>query len=339
MMHIYIDESGSFKTPLVLSPKIACVMALILPSAQNEEILQGYEKIRLSWNVKEEIKGSQLNEFQIAQVIDFLSNYEAMAEVCAIDIGAHTKQDIENYQRAACRKITENLTPKHYPKVIVDIFRLRKRLAELSPPLAIQFFLTIALIQELLQTSTIYYSQKLPEELEKFHWIVDAKDKNSITNYEKLWTLLILPTAVQKPFYVVDDYRYNYSFLDRFSVEADRFPYTIEHLAPSPDSAFHGFNLKMIMQENFSFSDSRLNIGLQLVDIVASAFTRAMNGNLQKKGWENIGKLFLRKPSQILKLASLDLNQHPYTPSNLFRFVARSLQQSTFRNLLPADLE
>lgn len=306
-MHIYIDESGSFTTPTILVPKISCISALVLPSSQNDEIIDEYLKIRTSSGMHDEIKGSKLNEFQINQVIEFLSKYEVIAEICAIDIGSHTKQDVLDYQFMASQKLTETLTPRHYPKVISSVYKLRKRLAGLSQPLAVQFFLTTYLIKKLLQHATIYYAQKLPEELKKFNWIIDAKEK-SVTNYEKLWSLLIMPITVQYPFYTVDDKRFDYSHLKRFSVTQNKFPSYLEHLTENANSEFNGYDFKMIMQESFKFDDSKQNVGLQLVDIIASAFSRAMNKNLQKNGWENLGKLFLKKPSQIFQYISLDLN-------------------------------
>ena len=339
-MHIYIDESGSFTTPIILMPKISCVTALVLPSSHTDEILDGYLKIRASWGENEEIKGSKLNESQISQVIEFLSKYEVITEICAIDIGSHTNQDIANYQHFASLEITKNLTPKHSPKVISNVYKLRKRLANLSQPLAVQFFLTIALIQNLLKISTIYYAQTFPKELEKFNWFVDAKDE-TVTDYESLWSLLILPMTVQETFYTVDDERFDYSYLDRFSVKQNCFPTYLEHLTENPHSEFEGYDFKMIMQESFEFQDSKQHLGLQLVDIIANAFRRAMNKNLQKQGWKNLGKLFIKKPSQIIQFVSLDLNLQSQGGTskqrNFFGYVIEEMKRKAFRYLLPMD--
>lgn len=337
-MHIYIDESGSFTTPIILMPKISCITALIIPSAQNDEIINEYLKIRSSWGESEEIKGSKLNESQIAQVIELLSNYEVIAEICAIDIGSHTKQDIADYQRLASLEITKHLTPSHSPRVISSVYKLRRRLAGLSQSLAVQFFLTISLIQKLLVTTTIYYAQKLPKELGEFNWFVDAKGM-PISNYEKLWTLLILPMTVQtlSPFYLVEDDNFNYSYFERFSIILDHFPYYLEHTTDNPDSEFKGTDFKMIMQESFKFDDSKQNVGLQLVDIVASAFSRAMNRHLQKQGWENLGKLFIKKPSQIVQVAVLNPNPQnkgrEIRQRNFFGYVIENLERKANRNL------
>src|SRR5688572_21539710 len=64
-------------------------------------------------------------------------------------------------------------------------------------------------------------------------------------------------------------------------------------------------NMKQILQESFRFSDSRDELGLQLADIVASACRRAFNGNLQRRGWEGIAQLLIKKDGKppILVLA------------------------------------
>lgn len=337
-MHIYIGESGSFTTPTILMPKISCITALILPSSQNDEIISEYLTIRSSWGESEEVKGSKLNESQIAQVIELLGKYEAIAEICAIDIGSHTKQNVAEYQHFASLEITRHLTSKHSPKVISSVYKLRRRLDNLSQSLAVQFFITISLIQELIKISTLYYAQKLPKELKKFNWFVDAKETKT-TDYERLWTLLILPMAVQalSPFYTVRDEKFDYSYFKRFSQTLERFPFYLEHLTENPNSEFKGIDFKMIMQESFKFDDSKQNVGLQLVDIVASAFSRAMNGNLQEQGWGNLGRLFIKKPSQIVQIPFLHPDSQTYSKIHprrkFYGYVIGKLERKANRKL------
>jgi len=57
--------------------------------------------------------------------------------------------------------------------------------------------------------------------------------------------------------------------------------------------------IKLINEQQF-FENSSTNIGLQLVDIMSSAFNRAMNGNLKIKGWRHLGMLMVKMPSIVL---------------------------------------
>ncbi|MBZ5604581.1 MAG: DUF3800 domain-containing protein [Acidobacteriia bacterium] len=51
-------------------------------------------------------------------------------------------------------------------------------------------------------------------------------------------------------------------------------------------------NMKQILQES---ADSKNELGLQLVDIVASAVRRAFNGNLKQGGWGQVGGLIIKR--------------------------------------------
>lgn len=60
------------------------------------------------------------------------------------------------------------------------------------------------------------------------------------------------------------------------------------------------FRLKLLLGESFRFADSINQVGLQLVDILASAVCRAFNGNLRQEGWEGIGRLMVQRELQCI---------------------------------------
>jgi hypothetical protein len=49
IVHIYIDESGSFITPATPKQKVSCVAALVVPSSKNDELLRDFAQIRPQW--------------------------------------------------------------------------------------------------------------------------------------------------------------------------------------------------------------------------------------------------------------------------------------------------
>lgn len=73
------------------------------------------------------------------------------------------------------------------------------------------------------QTSTLYYSQRIPEELGRFDWVVDRKDR-TMTTMEWLWTTLIVPIgqtlAFKEPFITLKEGTYTYFDRFRLSTEA-----------------------------------------------------------------------------------------------------------------------
>ena len=307
-MHIYIDESGGFITPRVQKPKVSCVAALVVPSAKNEQVLGEFVEIRSTWGSStEEVKGRQLDEAKIAEVISFLRDYDVLVEICATDAGSHTEEQVTGFKHVQADNITEHLTPEHQPTMVEEANEYRQYVLDMPNQLFVQSLAIILLIDRLLETAIMYYCQRMPEELGEFHWIVDAKDIN-ITKSEEWWNTMMLPMmetkSAHQPMMMLDGC--DYSSFDRFSKRLDKPPDHLRNGANDPDAPFEASDIKTIMQESFTFGDSKSHPGLQLVDIVASAFTRAMNGTLQREGWENLGSLFVRREGQSVRMILLN---------------------------------
>jgi hypothetical protein len=152
----------------------------------------------------------------------------------------------------------------------------------------------IAHIRRLLDSLTLYFAQRSPAELGAFAWTVDAK-ANKPTRAEKLWSTLILPFLHERPLMLLEGT--DYSALERFAVRV-----------PSSDRSgalLDGFDIKAMITERLEFKDSREVPGLQLVDVVASALTRALNNTLGKDGWRDLGTLFIRRRNGTLHFATL----------------------------------
>jgi hypothetical protein len=309
-MHVYIDESGSFITPATPKPKVSCVAALVVPSSKNDELLRDFAQIRSKWGVgTSEVKGSALDEPKIAEVISLLKDYDVIVDICAIDVGSHTEQQVATFKRLQADKLTESLTSRHQPTMVEDVNRHRDYLLRMSNQLFVQAFCVILLIDRVIETATLYYSQRIPQELGAFNWVVDAKDIK-ITKSEQWWSLMMLPfvetMSINKPMMILDGG--DYSHFERFSKTLDGVPEHHKDAFDVADAPFEADDLKMILQESFKFADSRKDDGLQLVDIVAGTFTRAMNGNLRKEGWENLGALIVRRRSQSVRMITLNVN-------------------------------
>ena len=67
-MRIYIDEAGPFLPPNPPRPLFSLVLALIIPTGAESELLYELMRLRDTWpNPNVEIKGSTLDESQAAQ--------------------------------------------------------------------------------------------------------------------------------------------------------------------------------------------------------------------------------------------------------------------------------
>ncbi len=180
-----------------------------------------------------------------------------------------------------------------------------KEIIKTSNQLYVQANLTWNLVELVLRHATIYYSQKRPEELGSFHWVIDPKEAGCITPYEKLWTGLVLPYLQCSPS-IICIKGHNYSHLERFAfTDADIKSFHTDSGKKMCKEDLP-LNLTKIMTEHLSFPDDKNTPGLRLVDVIANAIFKCLNGDSNFKKHENIGALFfIRKPLNCISLQSL----------------------------------
>lgn len=304
-MHIYIDESGNFLIPKVTKSKVSCIGALIVPAIQKEEIFDRFKEIKKKWGYTSEIKGSQLNEYQISEIIDFLSGYNILLEISAIDNGSHTLEQVNEFKKEQASRILNSVKIIKSESIKNWIYEIYLNISKLSNQLFLQLVTKNELIRNVIQSILIYYVIKFPFELKEFNWNIDAKDTN-ITNYEDVWKNTILPylkfCSQLNPFIFIKEANYEY-FNNFYSCGPNQ----------------NKIDLKKLM-ENINFINSVDNEGIQIIDILTNAFTRAMNNNLSENGWENIGKLILKKSYCKQKSLSLIcLDNHTSTIDNTIK--------------------
>jgi hypothetical protein len=198
-MNIYIDESGVFSNPANKDNIASCVGALAIPSSQRSDIIKGFRRLKFSWGFGSgEVKGSKLDEAQISEVIRLLKRYEVIFDLVVMDLGLLTDAEITDYKIKSADGITVNLPPHFHPKVIAQYTELRQAFLEMPNVLFVQAMMLNLLVPHLVQNMLTYYALRLPKEIGKFHWVVDAKDK-SVTKNEKAWSTAIYPYIYTKP--------------------------------------------------------------------------------------------------------------------------------------------
>jgi hypothetical protein len=91
-LHIFIDESGTFTGVGAEAPAVSTLGALILTSHNLPKLFRKYERLRfnLTKNGKGEVKGSKLNETQVATVVELLRKNGAIFCASMIDLAEHT---------------------------------------------------------------------------------------------------------------------------------------------------------------------------------------------------------------------------------------------------------
>lgn len=296
-MYIYIDESGSFMPLEGLRPKVSAVCGLIIPSKSKDSLFRAYRKLLRKWNLPQnEVKGSQLSEKQFEEVFRLLKQYKVLMEAVPIDAGNLCKAEVITHQRVQASRVTSHIPDTYDIAQREFLLGLSREIEALSPQLYVQWAMMINLIHQIIITSTLYHSLHSPAELNRYHWIIDAKAKK-ITPLERTWSILLPPIlharSAQHPMLLC--YGANVSSLNRFYVPEKK----------GDEEWTGGYDLQRIFRRSHDFRDSSTETGLQLVDIMASALTRAFNGTLRVEGWGMMGWLLLTRDKEAITMSTL----------------------------------
>jgi hypothetical protein len=301
-MRIYIDEAGAFVAQPSGQPLFSLVLAVVVPSSIEPKLFDALSGLFASWpHQVTEIKGSKLDESQSAQLVDLVSSYDVIVQFFAVDMEMHGDRVVEDRKARQTDAVTANLTPEHHPSIAAQIRGLADATRRMPNQLFVQAFLMIELVLRVIEESTLYYVQRLPEELGSIAWIIDRKDRK-ITEMEDTWSTLILPMSeshfVTKPLACLRGADYSH-FDARYGIRAGdeemnrHLAWIREAYGIQGDDRGPGLNAGLLLSEQRQFSDSAGFLGLQLADMLAAILRRALNNRLQPGGWSRVGRMFI----------------------------------------------
>jgi hypothetical protein len=288
-MHIFIDESGNFSAFRPMS--LSAVGALAIPDSQIDAISSQYAQLRSRLPVQNgELKGRSLNEAQVNDVVEMLVAYDVLFEISFVDLGMLTESAVSAYKKAHGDYTLGSVDRFHEP-ARGDVESAGRQILATSLPLYIQAVTTFELMHRLIGHTTLYYVQRLPAELGAFSWIVDGKQPGKITRWETWWSGYaqgaLATMSKKRPSPMLEGA--DYSYYDRF--------------AAVQDGGEKGTDLKLLLKD-IRFSP-RAEPGLELVDILVNATRRALVGNLQQNGWENIPRLMVHRTEPYIQFILL----------------------------------
>ena len=339
-MNIFIDESGSFAFAQHTTNAIACVGALTVPETCHAEIVTSFTELERSWGIDTgEIKGRDLSETQIAQVVNLLIPTGAKFHVCLTDMSLNTPPGVAQHKQDQVRRITKHLTPQHQPSLVAQYEEAAKRLDCLSDQLYVQLCMITHLIARQLRDTSVFYAFTGPSELGSYHWVLHAKNQKP-TAYEKLWECLVSgflqSEGLNRDVFMTVDGG-DYSHFERFCKILDKWP---DHLPPRRSKESQGkpvevIDISTIMHESVTITGAKSVAGLRLADICTNAFRRALVGNLQFAGWCDLGKLMLwcdrsKNPFVMVRIDIDDDNVTSDVNTNLSLTLAQIGSQAAF---------
>lgn len=147
--------------------------ALVIPDSVYEKVVEDFDEIKRLWRAGgAEIKGRDLGEHEIASMIQLLNKHDILFEAITIDIGLQSGEAISRHKETQAQAITAKLTSAHKPSLVKDLEAIQTKLRKLSNQLYVQFVLGSTLIAKILQNATMYFVQRLPNELGQFRWVM-----------------------------------------------------------------------------------------------------------------------------------------------------------------------
>ncbi|MCM0604704.1 MAG: DUF3800 domain-containing protein [Xanthomonadaceae bacterium] len=294
-MYIFIDESGTF-IPEISKNSVSCVAALVIPETFIFRLFRKFRKLTNPWkNDSKEIKGKNLNEEQIDAVVNLEKKFDSLLICSCVDLKMQTEEYVTQHKTAQADFILKAITVKTSPKLKREMEDLSMRTRALSNQLYIQSVVLSTVIDRVIRDSTLYYSQRQPKTLGRFRFIIDAKDRSKITEYESLWKEIVAPflqtKSLREPMAQLTEG--DYSAFNKFCGQKEAAPDYLKRHIKNPSKTFLYFDIGSVLIKNIKFHDSSKYTGLQIIDVLTNCVRRACNKTLQKDGWKNIGRLMV----------------------------------------------
>lgn len=264
-MRIFIDESGTFSG--FQANSISVVGALVIPDVMMGKIEKKYAKFRDALPKENgEVKGKLLDEQQVNKVVTLLMRNDALFEITALDLGLHQEDAVRDYKQ----KLGEQMLAK------VDNFRedVRPEIQAASE----------YMLHRVISRATTYFAQRKPYELGSFSWIVDGKEPAKVTRWEEWWAHYaqgaLASMSKRRPAWMLPDgFNADYSFYEKSNLV--------------DENGEAGTSLRLLLKD-ITFS-AQTQHGLEFVDILTNGVRRALAGNLQREGWQNMHRLMIHQ--------------------------------------------
>jgi len=173
-MRIYIDEAGTFVAPATGADSYSFVLTLAVPSAVEALLFYDFLRLRDEWSVRGiEIKGSTLDEFQTAQVIEVCKCHDVLVNFHAANMATHKDVLVEDFKKRQADALLAHLTPQHKQTLVQSLQQMADKIRKMPNQLFLQAITTIELLLRTVHESTLYYVQRTPAELGDIAWIID----------------------------------------------------------------------------------------------------------------------------------------------------------------------
>jgi hypothetical protein len=241
-------------------------------------------KLACGCSYTDEVKLKDLEERQFKRLLHSLRELDSTLFISGIDLGMQNSAAIAQHQAIQVEKILINTPRMHYAEGRALIEDLASRVKRLSAQLYTQLVVQVDLLDQVYRSTTLYYSQRIPATLGAFRWRIDEKNSTRPLFEETMRHMapaLLQSKSLREPGIFVEGFDYTH-YERAFGYKEDQIPkYLQEATGTEIKSAS---NLGKVLSD-FSFVRSHDVPGVQIADLLASTFRRALKGEFQ----DNIG--------------------------------------------------
>jgi hypothetical protein len=306
-MFIFVDESGTFTESA--KPDSWCVVAAYaIPENQIAQVRSVLRRLRAKHGGTE-TKLAQVREPDYFEALRKLSLLPGLGFAVACDVNLHSREVIEAHRDVQAKKVVEHIQKMRFEEGRKGLQQLADDLRALPFQLYAQLILQVILFEEVLRRAPLYYAQRRPHALANFRWRLDRKDTIP-TAYEQVFRrilpVLLQTASLREPMIALSDGA-DYSFFRRFEYSDGQLPaYLKEDYGIQVND---GFNIGLILREDFELIDSATDDGIQVADLLSSGVRRLLRGGFADEVvaarllGANMASTIYRVP--VIKLASL----------------------------------
>jgi hypothetical protein len=274
-MHIFIDESGSFVSSS--TPGAWCVVAAYAVPERSrtkaEAALLALKRANGA-HAPDEIKLKDVSEASYLAFLKRLGLLDGTLYGTAVDSGTCNTAAVAYHQQQQVEALNENIPRIRHPVGRAGHQHAADRFASLSPQLYLQIVCQYNLVCQLISQALLHYVQRTPATLGRFRWRVDQKHQGNSAFDESFRDLA--PAFMQsystdnpQPMLKGADYRH----FERFYFKDGPPTYLRDEYGIEAES---GFNVRLVMAEDFAFVDSKDCPGVQIADLLASGLRRCL---------------------------------------------------------------
>lgn len=247
-------------------------------------------KIECGKTFEEEIKLKDLTEDQYVSLLSSLLKLDGTLFSTATDMSILTDANVMHHRDVQAGKIIKHKDKMIYEEARNGLEQLSIQVRQLSPQLYMQLVCQVDLISDVINRAILYYVQRHPKCLKRFKWRIDQKNTKKIQYeeaFEKVTPALLQTISIENPTISVREF--DYSAMAEFVYSTEDAPNYLKETYGLNVDATDSLNIGKILHQDLRFDDSKQNIGIQVVDLLAAGLRRILRGQFRKM--EEISRL------------------------------------------------